>query len=111
MPPFEHHIFICTNQRPEGHPRGCCADKGSVALKDYFKEALKKRGLKTKIRANASGCLDACELGPAVVIYPEGVWYQVTTQADVEEIIEEHIAPKQGQGKVVQRLVIFKKAT
>jgi (2Fe-2S) ferredoxin len=103
MPPFERHIFICTNQRPNGHPRGCCQEKGSETIRECFKNEIKARGLKDKVRANAAGCLDNCELGPSVVIYPEGVWYRVQTPEDVREIMEEHIA----SGKVVGRLAIY----
>jgi len=44
-----------------------------------------------RIRINQSGCLDRCELGPTMVIYPEGVWYTFATAADVDEIISEHL--------------------
>lgn len=102
MPPFEKHIFICVNERPADHPRGCCKAKGSEKIRDLFKEALAKRGLKNKVRANAAGCLDWCERGPTVVVYPDGIWYHVETEADVQDIVEQHII----QGKPVQRLAI-----
>lgn len=111
MPPFERHLFICTNERAAGHPRGCCATKNSFALKDYFKAELKRRGFNTKIRANAAGCLDACELGPAVVVYPEAVWYQVKNEADALEIIEKHLTRPKDCAEIVQRLAIFSKAS
>ena len=75
-PYYEAHVFCCTNRRPAGHPRGCCAEKGSEALRDYMKSKAKALGLKN-VRINSSGCLDRCELGPTMVIYPEGVWYSV----------------------------------
>jgi (2Fe-2S) ferredoxin len=103
MPPFERHLFICLNQRPSDHPRGCCAAKGSEKIKALFKEEIKKRGLKGKIRANAAGCLDACEHGPTVVVYPEGVWYHVENAEDIREICDEHLE----KGNVVQRLAIY----
>ena len=100
MPPYEKHIFICTNQRAPGHPRGCCADKGGLDLRIAFARGLAVRGLKGKVRANKSGCLDACEMGAAVVVYPLGVWYLGVTAGDVEEIIETSIL---GDG-IVDRL-------
>lgn len=89
-PFYRCHVFCCVNQREEGHPRGCCADKGSAGLRDYMKARAKEMGLKG-VRINASGCLDRCELGPSVVIYPEGVWYRCETKADVDEVLETHV--------------------
>lgn len=102
MSRFQKHIFICTNERPADHPKGSCFPKGSEGIKDKFKVELKKRGLLSSVRANASGCLDACEFGPTVVVYPEGVWYGGVTEADVEEIVDSHIVG----GKAVDRLKI-----
>jgi (2Fe-2S) ferredoxin len=91
MKRFDKHIFVCENKRPEGHPKGCCADKNSLAVRALFKNRLKELGLNTSVRANASGCLDACEYGVTVLIYPEQVWYGGVTADDVEEIIQKHI--------------------
>ena len=102
MPKFEKHIFICTNQRPEGHAKGSCDASGSGELHQAFKAALAKRGLRGTVRANKSGCLDQCEHGPTVVVYPEAVWYGGVTVADVDEIIGSHIAG----GQPVERLII-----
>lgn len=87
---FRAHVFVCCNRRPEGHRRGSCAARGSDALRDYMKVRAKELGL-TNIRINQAGCLDRCEFGPAVVIYPEGVWYSPRTQADVDTILEVHL--------------------
>ncbi len=75
MPDFSRHIFMCINQRPKGDPRGCCADSGSVRLQEFMKMEVDRLGLKGIVRANKAGCLDHCEYGPSIVIYPEGVWY------------------------------------
>ena len=91
MPKFEKHIFICGNQRPAGAPRPCCDPTGQAELQKSFKEKLAARGLKGKVRANQSGCLDQCEHGPNLVVYPDAVWYGRVTLADVDEIIESHI--------------------
>jgi len=91
MPKFEKHIFICGNQRPPSHPRGCCDPEGRAALQKLFKEKLKTRGLKGQVRANQAGCLDQCEHGPNLVVYPDAVWYGNVTADDVDEIIESHI--------------------
>jgi (2Fe-2S) ferredoxin len=102
MPKYQHHLFICTNKRAEGDSKGCCASKGSDEIRATFKEEIAKRGLKGKVRANQAGCLDTCEMGPSVVIYPEGVWYTVKTKADVLEVIEQHLV----KGEVVERLLM-----
>jgi (2Fe-2S) ferredoxin len=91
MPNFDHHIFICTNQRPPENPRGCCDATGLGQLQLQFKQELAARGLKGNIRANKAGCLDQCEHGPTVVIYPEAIWYGGVTTADVAEIVESHL--------------------
>ena len=91
MPKFEKHIFVCGNQRPAGHPRGCCDPQAEARLQKLFKQKLAERGLKGRVRANQSGCLDQCEHGPNLVVYPDAVWYGHVTEADVDEIIESHI--------------------
>ena|SRR3989304_4620734 len=91
MKRFEKHIFICENKRPEGHPRGCCSEKGSPKVRELFKRRIKELGLNSTVRVNSAGCLDACEYGVTVVVYPEQIWYGKVTVADVEEIIQGHI--------------------
>ena len=71
MPKFEKHLFICCNQREPGHPRGCCDPTGQAQLQFLFKQKLALRGFKKRVRANMSGCLDQCEHGPTVVVYPD----------------------------------------
>jgi (2Fe-2S) ferredoxin len=102
-PPFERHLFVCLNERPPGHARGDCTSKGSPDLLKKFKDALKARGLDETIRANKAGCLDSCEHGCSVVVYPEAVWYGAVTQADVDEIVEKHLI----KGEPVKRLQLF----
>lgn len=102
---LKSHVFVCTNQRPEGHPRGCCQSKNSENLVQLFKQELRRVGSAKEIRAQKAGCLDACEYGPAVVVYPEGVWYGKVTPEDVSEIVESHLI----NGKPVERLRIAEK--
>src|SRR5215471_14984967 len=102
MAKFERHIFICCNQRADGHPRGCCDPTGQAQLQLAFKQKLAVLGYKHRVRANKAGCLDQCEHGPNVVIYPDNVWYGGVTAGDVDEIVESHIVG----GKPVERLLI-----
>lgn len=106
MKDLKFHIFICTNERIAGHPRGCCKEKGSEELVQLFKLEIAKAGLAPVTRAQRAGCLDTCELGPSVVVYPEGVWYGQVRPEDVSEIVQSHLL----KGKPVERLRIPGKA-
>jgi (2Fe-2S) ferredoxin len=100
MPQYERHVFVCENRRAVDDPRGCCALKGSAAVRDRLKILAKGAGLKGRVRINGAGCLDQCEYGPTIVVYPEAVWYGAVTVADAEEIFESHVLG----GKPVERL-------
>ena len=102
MPKFTSHIFVCCNRREPGHRRGCCNPDGSDRLRDAFKAELKRRKLGPLVRANEAGCLDQCELGPTVVIYPQGIWYGNVQVEDVPRIVEETIIC----GRVIAELSI-----
>lgn len=100
MASFQRHLFLCINERVEGHPRGCCHSKDGVEVAAAFKKAIHDRGLKRVLRANKAGCLDQCARGVAAVVYPEGVWYGGITVEDVDEIIDSHLIG----GRPVERL-------
>jgi (2Fe-2S) ferredoxin len=99
---YERHMFFCCNQR--NGERVCCNDKGASSMRDYAKGRVKALGLAGpgKVRVNQAGCLDRCEEGPCIVVYPEGVWYTYVDRADVDEIIERHLR----NGQPVERLRI-----
>ena len=99
---YKHHIFFCLNQRDGG--RECCHDKNAEAMQGYAKKRVKQLGLSGPgaVRVNKSGCLDRCELGPVMVVYPEEVWYTYVDRQDIDEIIDEHLV----HGRVVERLRI-----
>ncbi|MGD9020795.1 MAG: hypothetical protein PVF46_03295 [Lysobacterales bacterium] len=101
---YQRHVFFCTNDRGAGAERPSCNQCGSAALREYAKARVKDLGLagQGKVRVNSAGCLDRCEEGPAVVVYPEGVWYTYVDEMDIDEIIEEHLIG----GRVVDRLLI-----
>lgn len=102
MPTFQRHVFVCTNERAADHPRGSCKLKGGPEVRDKLKAALTARGISKIVRANAAGCLDQCEHGITIVVYPEQVWYGNVTVADIDEIIDSHLVG----GKVVERLLL-----
>ncbi len=99
---YKHHVFFCLNQRPNGE--ACCQDKGAEAAFDYMKARVKKLGLsgEGKVRINRSGCLDRCNDGPIMVIYPQAVWYTFVDNDDIDEIVESHLVNNQ----VVKRLLV-----
>ena len=99
MPSFQRHVFVCTNERPADDPREI---EFIVEVRDKMKAELKARGISKLVRANNAGCLDQCERGVTVVVYPEQVWYGGVTVDDVPEIVEQHLVG----GKVVERLLI-----
>ena len=100
MPAFERHVFVCHNVRPEGAARPSCTQDGKSDLHARLQQLSKAAGLGGKVRINKAGCLDQCEHGPVVVVYPEGVWYGNVRPEDAAEIVEEHLAG----GRPVERL-------
>ena len=100
-PVYRVHVFCCTNQRPDSHWRGCCASKGARQLCDYMCRLGMTLGVK-RIRINHAGCMNVCEHGPTMVIYPDGVWYRYETETDIEEILRRHVIA----GQRVERLLL-----
>lgn len=100
MPYYASHVFFCCNQRDGG--RACCENHSASKIRNYAKKKVGDLGLSGpgKVRINQAGCLDRCDEGPCLVVYPEGVWYTYVDETDVDEIIEEHLQ----NGRVVERL-------
>ena len=99
---YRYHLFFCTNQREDG--RACCAQHGAQKMRDYLKRQVKARGLYGPggVRINTAGCLDRCDKGPVIAVYPEAVWYTYVDSEDLEEILESHLV----NGKLVERLLV-----
>ncbi len=87
MPAFTHHLFVCSHIRAPGDRRGCCDPTGRQDLRTAFQRALLSAGAGPLVRVNQAGCLDQCEHGPVVVIYPQGIWYGRVTPGDVPRIV------------------------
>jgi (2Fe-2S) ferredoxin len=101
---YEKHIFVCTNQRVAG-ARPSCGDQHGISLIQEFKKQLNDKKLPIAIRAQKCGCLDICEKGPMVAVYPDAVFYGGVQVHDIQEIIESHIIGNQ----VVSRLEVKEK--
>ena len=86
---FKKHIFICTNQKVEG--KKSCGEAHGMELVEAFKALIKEHSLLVDVRAQRAGCLDVCAFGPALVVYPEGIFYGKVTVEDVKEIFNSHI--------------------
>jgi len=99
---YQYHVFFCTNLRESGAQ--CCEQCNATEIRAYAKQRIKELGLsgEGKVRINTAGCLDRCELGPVLVVYPEETWYSYLDRQDIDEIIEKHLSG----GEVVDRLLI-----
>ena len=99
---YKRHVFFCLNQREA--PEACCACHNAQEMQEYAKKRIKKLGMsgEGKVRINKAGCMDRCELGPVMVVYPEEVWYTYVDKQDIDEIVDEHLV----NGRVVERLRI-----
>jgi len=99
---YRYHVFFCTNLRADGSD--CCQRFDAQGMRDYAKQRSKQLGIAGRdgVRINTAGCLDRCQEGPVLVVYPEGVWYTYIDQSDVDEIIKEHLV----NGHIVERLRI-----
>ena len=99
---YQHHVFFCCNQRDP--PERCCANSDALAMQQYAKRRIKALGLsgQGRVRINKAGCLDRCEEGPVIVVYPEEIWYTFVDEQDIDEIIDRHIVGDE----IVERLRI-----
>ena len=100
MPRPQRHVFVCSQQRPAGHPRGSCSARGATPVLQAFWAELQKRQAYETIAITYSGCLGPCERGPNVLVYPEGVLYSGVGVDDVVEIFDRHLE----RGEPVERL-------
>ncbi|MES2295591.1 MAG: NAD(P)H-dependent oxidoreductase subunit E [Pseudomonadota bacterium] len=101
-PYYKHHVFFCMNAREDGRP--CCAERGAQAAQQHAKRRIKEMDMNghDKVRINQAGCLDRCDEGPVLVVYPEGTWYTYVDTSDIDDIIDSHLI----KGQVVERLKI-----
>ena len=93
MPIYRSHVLVCTGTG--------CASSGSHEVIEKFKSEIEKKGLSDEILVVPTGCHGMCEMGPIVVVYPEGTFYCRVSSEDVSEITEEHLY----KGRIVERLL------
>ena len=102
MPVWKHHVFVCTNKRPPGHPKGSCGERGCADVLLALQDEVERRELFETVKVNSSSCLGPCRQGPTIVVYPENTWYGGVTAKDVAEIVQSHFV----DGRPVTRLVL-----
>ena len=102
MSHYKHHVFFCLNERDDG--AACCARHHAAEMQQHAKSRIKALNLngEGKVRINKAGCLDRCNEGPCIVVYPDAVWYTYVDRQDIDEIIDSHLV----NGRVVDRLRI-----
>src|ERR1039458_5788691 len=96
---FRFHVFVCTQQKPEGVPS--CPASGSFAVLNALDRETQARGVSNDVQLTTCGCMGLCDEGPVMVVYPEGVWYRGVQPSDISEIVDTHLRG----GKLVDRLV------
>lgn len=89
--PYLKHLYVCVNRREDG--RSCCAARDGEAVRDRLKEYVNTHGLKGRVRVSGSGCMDFCEKGANVMVYPDHRWYHHVGLTDVDQIIKAELAP------------------
>lgn len=100
MPKPERQVLVCVNQRPPGHPKGSCSEKGSQDLFERLKALLRERRLEQRVMLNRTYCLKHCSRGPVIAVQPDNVWYAGVAADDLEEICASHLE----RGQPVERL-------
>ena len=85
--PYSKIVFVCTNQRAPGE-RKCCANGGGAALRAKLKALVKARGLASQVRVSQSGCLNRCESGPNIMVFPDNAWYSGVGETDLDLLID-----------------------
>jgi (2Fe-2S) ferredoxin len=88
MPLRERYVWVCSNRRPDGNPKGSCAQSGSEALRDKLKVACHGAGLNGSVRVMASSCLDLCEHGIALAVMPDNTLLGHVTEGDIPALVD-----------------------
>lgn len=97
------YVLVCTQERPEGHPKGSCKQRGSQDVLLKMREEFEQRELGEVARAVGTTCLGPCETGVTVTVFPDNVWYAGVTAQDVPEIVESHVINNQPVERLINR--------
>lgn len=106
MEPYRHRIFVCQNQKAPG--KSCCMGRGANETFSALKEELVKKGLQFDVKVVSSGCLDLCDQGPNLIVYPEGNWYSGMTSGEVPAFVESQLVQGKPYAKKVCDEVVLK---
>lgn len=90
---YRSHVLICAGT-------GCNAS-GSLSIFDVINEEISNNGLQKEVKVVKTGCFGLCEVGPIMIVYPEGAFYSRIKAEDIPEIVSEHLV----KGRVVKRLL------
>ena len=93
------HVLICGGTG--------CTSSGSHKLMEHFEKSIKEKGLEQEVKVVRTGCFGLCEMGPVVVVYPEGAFYARVKEENVDEIVSEHLM----KGRVVTSLLYHDKTS
>ncbi len=86
-PKFEKYVFVCINERPAGERVSCGGTFCGKELSERLKDAVKTAGQAKRIRVSKTKCLDVCEEGPNVLVYPDNVWFKQVELTDIPAIL------------------------
>lgn len=100
MEPFRHHVFVCTQEKPDGAT--CCAAGGSAKVLETLHRELGAAGLSDDVQVSSCGCLGLCESGPVMIVYPQGTWYTKLTAEAIPEIVDRHLQHDETAAKYVR---------
>ncbi len=99
MAVYRSHVLVCAG--------AACVSSGCRAVAYALRSEMMKHGLDQEVKLVETGCVGACDLGPVIITYPEGIFYQKLKAEDVPEIVENHLL----KGRVVERLLHSRPAT
>jgi sirohydrochlorin cobaltochelatase len=95
--PLKRHVLVCTNAD--------CADRGGLLVLDAIRRAVRRAGVQREVRVTKTSCMGRCGEGPALVVYPDGVWYRGVRAEDAPDIVGEHIVGDRLVARIVDHVM------